>query len=252
MRQIRKIIRKFGYDIVRYSGTPQSVLDIEILFVLFFYKNFDNFYFVQVGANDGVRSDHLYKSVVAHNLAGLLIEPQSDVFVELKKNYSECDNVAFANVAVSDTDGTKSFYQIHPDKLEEYNKCIVNDASGLSSFLKPQLEEHVRKHLVNLPKGAKLDDYIQEIKVPTARFDSLFESNNINRVDLLQIDVEGYDYEIIKLFDFSKYEPIMVVYENRHLSQSDTTECELFLERKGYIVTNYGSNTCAFRASLLE
>jgi len=43
-------------------------------------------------------------------------------------------------------------------------------------------------------------------------------------VNLLCIDVEGFDYNILKLFDFKKYSPEIVLYESKHLSDLDFTE----------------------------
>ena len=49
-------------------------------------KNHGQVTFVQVGANDGYRFDPLRKHIVAYHWPGLLIEPQPDVFAELKQN----------------------------------------------------------------------------------------------------------------------------------------------------------------------
>jgi hypothetical protein len=51
-----------------------------------FYRHYhDNFFFVQIGANNGQRFDPIYELVTRHKLAGLAIEPLPDLFEELKK-----------------------------------------------------------------------------------------------------------------------------------------------------------------------
>ncbi|MGH3135686.1 MAG: FkbM family methyltransferase [Gaiellaceae bacterium] len=40
-------------------------------------------------------------------------------------------------------------------------------------------------------------------------------------VDLLQIDVEGYDLELLKLFGFGRITPPIVRFEHKHLSAGD-------------------------------
>ena len=47
-------------------------------------KKDPNFFFVQVGANDGVNHDPIFHHVRKYNWKGLLIEPIPDIFEKLK------------------------------------------------------------------------------------------------------------------------------------------------------------------------
>src|SRR5216683_542034 len=62
-----------------------------------------DFFFVQVGACDGVSFDALYDFVVKHNLPGIVIEPVPDLYRELKANYSRCLSIIPLNVALHRT-----------------------------------------------------------------------------------------------------------------------------------------------------
>jgi hypothetical protein len=45
--------------------------------------------FIQVGSNDGKLNDPLRKFVLKNFLEGIMIEPQSEIFQQLKENYEE-------------------------------------------------------------------------------------------------------------------------------------------------------------------
>jgi len=46
---------------------------------------------------------------------------------------------------------------------------------------------------------------------------------------LLQIDTEGYDYEVIKLFNIEKSQPKVIIYENEHLTTEQKKLCTQIL-----------------------
>jgi hypothetical protein len=62
---------------------------------------------------------------------------------------------------------------------------------------------------------------------------------------LLQIDVEGSDFEIIRIFDLKKSKPVVIIFENTHLSESDTASCLSHLKDNDHTVKKFGSNTVA-------
>ena len=67
----------------------------------------------------------------------------------------------------------------------------------------------------------------------------------IDKINLLQIDVEGFDYEVIKIFDISKSKPGMIVFESSHLSETDYRSCLNLLAENGYSTKKMGRNTAA-------
>ena len=58
--------------------------------------------------------------------------------------------------------------------------------------------------------------------------------NNYKRVDLLQIDTEGYDADIIFMFDFEEYHPRLVQYEHIHLSEEKRLAVKNRIFQYGY------------------
>jgi hypothetical protein len=45
----------------------------------------------------------------------------------------------------------------------------------------------------------------------------LLNKHNVKKIDLLQIDVEGYDGELLVGIDFSKIKPRYIRYEDKHI-----------------------------------
>ncbi|MGA7937607.1 MAG: FkbM family methyltransferase [Kovacikia sp.] len=78
-------------------------------------------------------------------------------------------------------------------------------------------------------------------------FARLIEENNVSKLDLLHIDTEGYDYEIIKLIDFQKIKPSIILYESKHLNESDKSACLQLLREQSYITIELGGDTLAYQ-----
>ena len=88
---------------------------------------------MQVGANDGVGNDFLYqfKSKIAK---GILLEPRTDTYKQLEKNYSGNSTFHPYHAALDQTDGHRDIYKI------SFSNCRW--ATGLSSFNKQVLIKH--------------------------------------------------------------------------------------------------------------
>ena len=174
-----------------------------------------DFFVIQVGANDGLMDDPIRQYIIRYRWHGILVEPQVNEFKRLQENYkNESDRLVFKNVAISDHDGIQNLYKVKDDLI---------------------LEEWQRGSATLSPKDGfkRRNDVITEI-VKCITFDTLIQTNNVKNIDLLQIDVEGFDYEIIKLINFNSIKPKLIRYEHRHLNYSDKYECKKYLKKIGY------------------
>ncbi len=196
----------------------------------------EDFFFIQIGANDGVVHDPLYKRVLRNNWRGILIEPVRFYFDRLKRNYGEGggSDLIFENIAISARDETRDFFRIREglDFLPQWTK-------GLGSFNRAVL----MKHRWVIPDIGR---YIVQEKVECLSFTSLLERHDVEKVNLLAIDTEGYDYEIIRRINFDRVRPGVVLYEHKHLSRVDRRDCERLLEKNGYRFRRNFSNTLAY------
>jgi FkbM family methyltransferase len=184
---------------------------------------------VQIGANDGITDDPLYLYIKNENWRALLVEPRSDVFeARLKVNYRNVPDVFFENVAL----GELPFYRLSFTK-EKW-------ATGLASFVKDCLEAHIkngyiankaRDDEVALPE--KEADWIEEVMVKVDNFTNILKRNDFRRVDLLCVDTEGFDYQILKMFDFKNRTPELILFESKNLSDGDFIKAQEFLKGFG-------------------
>jgi len=89
------------------------------------FKNTPNFFFIQIGANDGKTNDPLHEFINKYEPSGLLIEPIDSVFSRLLKTYKNRNNLVFDNVGIYDKSENVVFYKIkesHQDIFKKYYK----------------------------------------------------------------------------------------------------------------------------------
>jgi len=171
-----------------------------------------NFYFIQIGANDGVKDDPLHDLICKNwYWRGLLVEPLPDVFQRLTATYgAQCHRLRWVNVAVSDYDGTVDFYR-HP----KHSVC-----SGLKIITAKQRKADMVKLEV---LGLTFKTLMEVAKVPKL-------------IDLLQVDTEGYDDKVIaQCLGELKY-PSIIHYEHKHLSETARTSVTTLMISKGYAI----------------
>ena len=76
-------------------------------------------------------------------------------------------------------------------------------------------------------------------------FDELLAG--VDDVDLLHLDVEGYELELLRLFDFARFAPAIVRFEHAHLMRSDWNEAVRLLAGHGYRMLREEYDTTAYR-----
>ncbi len=209
------------YDFLRYYADSKK-------------KKGEKVFCFQVGANDGKTNDPVYRYFAEYDWSGLLVEPQIDVFEQgLTKTYQGNPRTILENVALGSRPGELPFYRVAISKARW--------ATGLSSFDRKSLEGHIengyilrkaREEGVEIP--SEMNKLIEEVKVPTMRVEDLLQKHHIAHFDVLCIDTEGYDFEILKLVDFKKYQPEVIFFESKNLSDADFGEAKKLLSGHGY------------------
>lgn len=250
-RLLKKIRNSYLYDFYYSYIWRPDYPSISAILDRWAYEK-DEFRFIQVGANDGFNNDPLYKYVRLHNWKGILVEPQKKVFEEgLKETYEAFENVTLVNAAIDSECGTKELYKI--------GFSDSNWATGLSSFDKAMIKKQYERGYVKKSAreaGEKLpedkSDYITTETIDTITFERLIEQSDISEVDGLFIDAEGYDYNLINMFDFSIHEPGLVMFEHQHMARSEEWELiDMFRDMK-YSIFRGNYNTLAHRSQDLE
>jgi len=180
-----------------------------------------DFYFVQIGANNGVRYDPIHELVKELNLTGLAIEPIKEYYDELVVNYADY-NVTTVNRAIYSENTKISMFKVHE------NANVPEWTRGIASFDK----DFYRK------SNTGLQSVITEEVVNTITFDDLLKDYSVDRITLLQMDAEGYDYNLLKMFPFDKFQPDVVHFEhglpNNNMSIAQFEEIVKMLSNYGY------------------
>ncbi|HEX4494677.1 MAG TPA: FkbM family methyltransferase [Thermoanaerobaculia bacterium] len=183
-----------------------------------------DFFFVQVGAYDGVTNDPLHSFVTRFHWRGILLEPQAEAFAALTATYRDEPQLILRRAAVADADGHRPLYTIR------------RGAPGLPTWA-PQLASFRRETLLAhrdvIPGIGAL---IATEEVACVTFDTLLAPFPGLTIDLLQIDAEGADFEIIKLFHQGGRRARIVHFEHKHLSPREHADCAAFLIERGYSV----------------
>jgi len=208
MKRIAQLIKKTLSNLLSLSGYriskigPYSIFDFES----FLYRHLEvhkKFSFMQIGANDGVMNDPIYKFNIDNKskVSGFVLEPLPDIYKKLVKNYKLCPNIRPFNLAIHETDAQMILHRVKPS----YATKIPEFASGVASFDKTHWEK--TKLIPN-------SDYMEEVPVKCISFSDFIKSNSIDSLDLLLIDTEGYDYQILMSIDFNQIKPKIIRFEH--------------------------------------
>lgn len=215
-------LRGRGIDVrkapARHDPIPVFSLAVEALMA----RRGDSLTFVQVGANDGLFGDPLRPYVLTRGWTGILVEPQIDVFERLKQNYSECgDRLVFENLAISDADRLTLY--LPPEgwagRDQVYAESIVSNDAGV-----------IARQIGTDPAN------LRRIDVPAMTLDALFAKHGIAELDLLQIDAEGYDWQVLQTLDLARVKPHLIQLESGHLTRAALTSAADHLNASGYLV----------------
>jgi FkbM family methyltransferase len=212
---------------------------------------------VQVGAFIGDTPNDPLVSFLRHqldpatkraetNVKVVLVEPVREYFNTLRRNYEGLSNIQFENVAIAESEGVRQLYRLKLDPAEYgYPEWL----KGLSSLKAERMERLWDKY----DKNPALKRFYLEHRVAEGvrciTLSQLLDQHDIDQLDLLQIDAEGYDFEILKSIDFSKIKPRFINYE-RVLLQENNAPCRQLLSDQGYILMDWGQDTlCILPAS---
>jgi FkbM family methyltransferase len=189
----------------------------------------ENCFFIEIGANDGIEGDPIYKFVKKFQLAGIYIEPQKKVFDKLVNNFRNFKNVHFENIAVSKQEGTIDLFI--PKSTEQVKENITSlmastskDKGNLGYFGSFEIEQVESK-----PFSYLVDKY------------NLRAKKNI----FLLIDIEGNEKELIESIDFTTCKPKYIFFEHVHMTYDSHLNLNNFLIALGYSIYFSRNDTLA-------
>ncbi len=168
------------------------------------YLNFDNGYFVEIGANDGVNQSNTLYFERFRNWKGILIEPSAINYKELIRNRSS-ENY-FKNAACVGPTYTSQTVRL------VYSNLMTSTLGVTSDILNPF--DHARRGN-EFWEGSP---FIFEASALTLN-SIMVEADAPSFIDFLSLDVEGVELEVLKGVDHSRFRFGHICVESRQFQK---------------------------------
>jgi FkbM family methyltransferase len=165
------------------------------------YLNYDNGTYLETGSNDGIFQSNTVKLELEKNWSGILIEASPYAYNECLKNRSQEKNIIIHGALVSDT------YE---------GDTIKGDFNG---------------HPMGSIGGRRLSNQQNaNIEVPAYTLTEILSQLDIDKIDIMFIDVEGWELFVLSGLDFETWRPSYFLIE-WNLGEEDLFP---FMNSKGY------------------
>jgi FkbM family methyltransferase len=183
-----------------------------------------DFFFIQVGAHDGVHQDPIHDFILKYDWSGILIEPVPDYFELLVENYENKEGLIFEQVAVSSSVGNADIWYWPKQNTGPWLKNkLDSDDYGCASLSRELFDIY--------PKSKRKNSRLMSTNVSVTTLRELTIKHKVQHIDLLQIDAEGFDFEVIKGIDWNGSYPGVINFESNKLDMEEVTR---FLKERGY------------------
>ncbi len=185
------------------------------------YLNYDNGYYIELGANDGVSQSNTLFFELNRNWKGILVEPIKSKFYQCKKIRSN-KNLFFNSACVS-SDYNDDTVELIYSNLRTITNDDKNQIKAKYHLNNEDLNIY-QTHKKILAKARTLNSILKEAKAP-------------KKIDFLSIDTEGYEIEILKGLDFNNFFFDYILIETKSFEILDK-----FLNQRNYIFLDKLSN----------
>ncbi len=162
------------------------------------YLDFRGGFFIEAGANNGVRQSNTLYFEAARGWRGMLVEAIPELALDCRR---------YRPYAITEQVALGSPDQI-PGKVTLRFAGLMSLATGGALSDEEQLE-HVRVGC----EIQKIDTY--EVDVDLSTLSALLDKHGIAKVDLLSLDVEGFERHVLLGLDFDRHAPRYVLIEEK-------------------------------------
>ncbi len=179
---------------VKYVGLNN--LDAEIAK----YLDWENGYFIELGASDGIKFSNTLHLELYHGWKGLLIEPSPVEFQELCKNRSKRNS--FVNCACVEENFKDETLEVIYSGLMTID---TNEKLGINS---PEEHAQIGRGFIDI------DTYHFQVRAATLT-EVLIECESPSQIDFLSVDVEGSELNVLKGLDLNDFAIKFILIETR-------------------------------------
>lgn len=177
-------------------------------------------YFIEAGANDGLRQSNSYFLEKKYKARGLLIEANPIPYAKLVRNRASRND--FACCALVPFDFDARFVPIKNGDLMSF--ADINDSHDI-----PDVSKHMATAQTNMLKAGFKEGVFEFGALAKNLTEVLNEKKAPSRIKIFFLDVEGNEINVLKGVDFSQYSFDFIVVECRDIEKM--TE---FMRGKGY------------------
>tara|TARA_Y200000002_G_scaffold95356_1_gene76985 strand:+ start:426 stop:1133 length:708 start_codon:yes stop_codon:yes gene_type:complete len=211
-----KEIIKFILNIFDFF-TQQKILKV-------LSKNFENnslSVLVDVGSHKGEYINSIKKKFNIQKIYGF--EPNPDIYEILKKKIVD-EKINLFNFGISDENGKIEFY-----KNLETSSSTINKLNTKSKYYKKKY------FLLNIFNSKEVT---KKIEINVLRLDEFIHLNKIDKIDLIKIDTEGYEFKVIKSLK-KKIKNVKIIHLEHHFDDMivknyKLTDIHNYLKKNGF------------------
>ena len=194
------------------------------------YLNFENGFFIEAGANDGLSQSNTALYEFEYGWKGLLVEPNPKKCFECKKRRI---NSIVENYALVSDNYTDNYIEgnFNETGYAESLTSLVYDKGDWCDNLLQVYKEKIKNNL---------------IKVPAITLNKLLEKHQVEKVDFISLDVEGYEISVLNGFDLEKYNPTYLLIETTNLENRKNSTIDYMKQRDYTVIDQLSINDSLF------
>jgi FkbM family methyltransferase len=188
---VRPLFESLNID--TYSRPALNALDRK----LEKYLDSDNGVFLEIGANDGFKQSNTYYFEKMRNWRGILIEPIPMLYERCKKRRKRSEVYNYLCGSPEDAGKVKTIQ--YADLMSQV-KGAFNDGAKES--------EHINRGL----QIQKIENSYS-IELNCLTISEIIDKSSFDHIDLMTVDVEGYELEVLKGLDLERHAPNYLLVE---------------------------------------
>lgn len=167
------------------------------------YLNYNNGFFVELGANDGKTQSNTLYFEKYRNWKGILVEPSPNNYLLCRENRN-AKTIIFCNACTS-FDYKEKFVEIYYSNLMSFPLGLESDLTNPNQHA-AYGKIHLKPNENNFSFGA----------IAQPLNDLLIQGNAPNLIDFLSLDVEGSEIEVLKGIDHNLFRFKYLCIESRN------------------------------------
>ncbi|MEM7140100.1 MAG: FkbM family methyltransferase [Actinomycetota bacterium] len=194
-------------------------------------------FFVNIGANDGVENDPIFESLQFYGWSGLAVEPNPATAELLRANMRGFDGVEVTTTAIGERSERQEFFTI-PAERAGPDPAWASQVCSLSRSYVHDAIGNVRA-IGNYDLPDDLESHIESTVVEVSSLPDLLRRHDVARVDVINIDTEGYNAIVFRQLDLERWAPAVIVLEFADMTDAEQTEAVARLVDAGYERTRF-------------